>query len=152
MVEGQYYFTNQWFLNATYAISKAYGVSRSRSNWIPGTSGINGMEWALNGDIPQTIQQAEATLWYRPIQAIKFGLQYSYACATYFQYLNPQNNATLPINFPWLLLITLTEPFRRRSPGGVRRVLLLLTSKSVDFKQPTGYYPCGLFLVLEGFS
>ena len=30
-VEGQYYFTNQWFLNAVYAFSKAYGVSRARS-------------------------------------------------------------------------------------------------------------------------
>ena len=26
-----------------------------------------------------------ATLWYRPIQAIKFGLQYSYLAANYFQ-------------------------------------------------------------------
>ena len=34
---------------------------------------------------PQTIQQMSATLWYRPIQAIKFGLQYSYLAANYFQ-------------------------------------------------------------------
>ena len=34
---------------------------------------------------PQTIQQVSATLWYRPIQAIKFGLQYSYLAANYFQ-------------------------------------------------------------------
>jgi hypothetical protein len=32
-----------------------------------------------------TIQQINATLWYRPIQAIKFGLQYSYVSANYFQ-------------------------------------------------------------------
>ena len=38
------------------------------------------------GDNAQTIQQVSATLWYRPIQAIKFGLQYSYTAATYFQY------------------------------------------------------------------
>ena len=38
------------------------------------------------GDNAQTIQQASATLWYRPIQAIKFGLQYSYAAAHYFAY------------------------------------------------------------------
>jgi hypothetical protein len=92
MVEGQYYFNNQWFLNAVYGISKAFNVSRARSNWIPGTQGVNGMEWAMNGDIPQTIQQVNLTLWYRPIQAIKFGLQYSYACATYFQYLNATLN------------------------------------------------------------
>ena len=32
-VEGQYYFNNQWFVNALYAVSKAYNVSRSRSQW-----------------------------------------------------------------------------------------------------------------------
>ena len=51
-VEGQYYFNNQWFLNAVYAVSKAYGVSRARSGTFPGAggalfaNGINGMEWA----------------------------------------------------------------------------------------------------------
>jgi hypothetical protein len=100
MVEGQYYFNNQWFLNAVYGVSKAYGVSRARSNWIAGTRGVNGMEWGTFGDNAQTIQQASATLWYRPIQAIKFGLQYSYAAATYFQYLTPANNPVQPANFP----------------------------------------------------
>ena len=41
---------------------------------------------------PKPIQQMSATLWYRPIQAIKFGLQYSYLSAHYFQ-MN-----TLPLN------------------------------------------------------
>ena len=91
-VEGQYYFNNQWFLNGVYAVSKAYGVSRARSNWIAGTQGINGMEWAFQGDIPQTIQQAVMTLWYRPIQAIKFGLQYAYASAHYFANALPSAN------------------------------------------------------------
>jgi len=31
------------------------------------------------------MQQVDATLWYRPIQALKFGLQYSFARADYFQ-------------------------------------------------------------------
>jgi hypothetical protein len=99
-VQGQYYFNNQWFINVDYAVRKAYGVSRARSNWIAGTQGVNGMEWALGGDIPQTVQQASATLWYRPIQAIKFGLQYSYCAATYYQYLTPANGAAPPVNFP----------------------------------------------------
>jgi hypothetical protein len=99
MVQGQYYFNNQWFVNAVYGISKAYNVSRARSNWLPGTQGINGMEWATNGDIPQTIQQVNLTLWYRPIQAIKFGLQYSYAAATYYQYLNATGNPAPPAGF-----------------------------------------------------
>jgi len=84
-VEAQYYFNNQWFFNAVYGVSKAFGVSRSR--YLQGASvfGLNNMEWAM-GNNAQTIQQASATLWYRPIQAIKFGLQYSYAAAHYFQY------------------------------------------------------------------
>ncbi|MBM4302346.1 MAG: hypothetical protein FJ121_12625 [Deltaproteobacteria bacterium] len=87
-VEGQYYFNNQWFVNALYAVSKAYGVSRARYNWIAGINGLNSMEWGM-GDNAHTIQQASVTLWYRPIQAFKFGLQYSYAAAHYYQYILP---------------------------------------------------------------
>jgi hypothetical protein len=98
-VEGQYYFNNQWFFNALYAISKAYGVSRAGSSVFNGQNGVNNMEWGFFGDNAQTIQQATATLWYRPIQAIKFGLQYSYAAATYFQYALPAGNPAPPIGF-----------------------------------------------------
>ena len=51
------------------------------------------------GDNAQTIQQVNATLWYRPIQAIKFGLQYSYAAATYFQYRRPRLTRRPPAGF-----------------------------------------------------
>jgi hypothetical protein len=84
-VEGQYYFSNQWFLNALYGISKTFNVSRAQAQWA-GFAGPGGMEMAfLNGNEPSTIQQFSATLWYRPIQAIKFGLQYSYLAASYLQ-------------------------------------------------------------------
>ena len=84
-VEGQYYFNNQWFVNALYAVSKAFNVSRSRYQIGP-INGLGNMEMAyFNGNEPQTIQQMSATLWYRPIQAIKFGLQYSYLAANYYQ-------------------------------------------------------------------
>jgi hypothetical protein len=84
-VEGQYYFNNQWFVNALYAVSKAFNVSRSRYQIGP-INGLGNMEMAyFNGNEPQTIQQISATLWYRPIQAIKFGLQYSYLAANYYQ-------------------------------------------------------------------
>jgi len=84
-VQGQYYFTNQWFVNAVYAFSKAYNVSRSRALLGGGVAGLGNMEYAFTGDNPSTIQQVDLTLWYRPIQAIKFGLQYSYAAANYLQ-------------------------------------------------------------------
>jgi hypothetical protein len=96
MVQGQYYFNNQWFVNLVYGVSKAYNVSRARSSLFAGHNGVNNMEWGFfTADNAQTIQQVNMTLWYRPIQAIKFGLQYSYVAATYFQYLTPAN-APLP--------------------------------------------------------
>jgi hypothetical protein len=89
-VEGQYYFNNQWFVNALYGLRKAFNVSRAQ--WL-NVANIAGREMAFNtANEPQTIQQMSATLWYRPIQAIKFGLQYSYLSAHYFQ-MN-----TLPLN------------------------------------------------------
>ena len=85
-VEAQYYFSNQWFVNALYGVSKAFNVNRSRAQWNGGATGPGGFETSfLNGNEPQTIQQLSATLWYRPIQAIKFGLQYSYLAAHYYQ-------------------------------------------------------------------
>ena len=91
-VEGQYYFNNQWFVNALYGLRKAFNVSRA--TWL-NTATIAGREMAFNnGNEPQTIQQMSATLWYRPIQAIKFGLQYSYLSAHYFQMnTTPLNSA-----------------------------------------------------------
>ena len=93
-VEGQYYFNNQWFANALYAFSKAYGVNRSvfyNGGGIYPGGGFRDQAFA-SGNEAQTIQQFSATLWYRPIQAIKFGLQYSYIAAHYFQ------SVTAPLN------------------------------------------------------
>jgi len=91
-VEGQYYFNNQWFINALYGVSKAFNVSRAQ--WL-NVANIAGREMGFNNaNEPQTIQQAIVTLWYRPIQAIKFGLQYSYIAANYFQMnTTPLNSA-----------------------------------------------------------
>lgn len=81
-VQGQYYFTNQWYFNALYAVSKTYGVDQSMIN-------INGFPVqqyfynGVNGQF-QTMQQVEATLWYRPVQALRFGLQYSFARSTFW--------------------------------------------------------------------
>jgi hypothetical protein len=87
-VEGQYYFNNQWFINALYGISKTFGVAHSQ------LTALGGQEMAFLGDNPSTIQQMSATLWYRPIQAIKFGLQYSYLSASY-----PQLVSSPAVNF-----------------------------------------------------
>ena len=46
-VEGQYYFNNQWFVNALYAVSKAYGVNRSAFVMPPGLGGNQGSDGCL---------------------------------------------------------------------------------------------------------
>jgi hypothetical protein len=102
-VEGQYYFNNQWFVNALYAFSKAFNVSRSAfaptvQNGLVG--GWNGQEYAYaTAAMPSTIQQATATLWYRPIQAIKFGLQYSYLAANFYQMVTTPANTSNSTDF-----------------------------------------------------
>ena len=39
-VQGEYYFTNQWYLNAAYGISSCYGVTRDKDRLLgaPGAS------------------------------------------------------------------------------------------------------------------
>jgi len=99
-VQGQYYFDNQWFLTLAYGLSKNIGLSQSETSRFAsrGTAanGINqpGYVYAFSGDLPNTWQQAAVAVWYRPIQAIKFGLQYAYGYTSWFQIMSAQGNAT----------------------------------------------------------
>jgi hypothetical protein len=76
-VQGQYYFTNEWYGNVAYGLTRVYGVDRNNLNPLA--------QPAFTGDQMRTMQEVDATLWYRPIQALKFGLQYTYANSQYFQ-------------------------------------------------------------------
>jgi len=73
-VELQYYFTNEWYINADWGINRAFDLNRG--NWA-GTS--------TSADPVKNNQQYYLTLWYRPIQALKFGLEYVYVRSDYFQ-------------------------------------------------------------------
>jgi hypothetical protein len=75
-VNAQYYFTNQWFMNVAYGITRNYGVDRT--NGVTGDSLLGADQW-------RTQEEVDATLWYRPVQALKFGLMYSYVYSNYFQ-------------------------------------------------------------------
>jgi hypothetical protein len=77
MVQAQYYFTNQWFANLAYGISKCFGVDTSAANPLA--------QDALASDQWKSFQEVNATLWYRPVQALKLGLQYSFANTAWFQ-------------------------------------------------------------------
>lgn len=92
MAEVQYYFTNQWFLNAAYAITADMNVNKSNLN-VPNLGSVP--QYLYNGaNQIRSMQQVDATLWYQPIKALKFGLQYSYVHAQYV--LDAYPDGTLP--------------------------------------------------------
>jgi hypothetical protein len=104
-VQGQYYFNNQWFLTAAYGMSKVFGINQgdtsafaSRGN---ATQAINqpGYVYAFAADATKMQQQAEAVLWYRPIQAIKFGLEYAYGQTAWFQTTGATQAQATPLAF-----------------------------------------------------
>ncbi len=74
-VQLQYYFTNQWFAQVAWGLNRAFDVDRDR--WVGDSTAQD--PWKTN-------QHYYATLWYRPIQALKFGLEYTYVRSDYFQY------------------------------------------------------------------
>jgi hypothetical protein len=123
-VQAQYYFTNQWFLTVAYGLSKNIGTAQSDTSKFAsrGTAGANtnqpGYMNAFTGDNPKTWQQAEAVLWYRPIQAIKFGLEYAYGYTAWFQSTGQQgagNVAAQPFAFT-------AGPVNSSSVGNAHRV------------------------------
>lgn len=90
-VQAQYYFTNQWFVTGAWGFSKAFGVGAFETNgWAP-----NNKQNAFFGDAANYHHEFDLALWYRPIQAFKFGLQYAYARTNYFQNVaSPTNGVT----------------------------------------------------------
>ena len=79
-VQGQYYFTNQWFVNVAYAMSKTFGVDQGFFN----AAGVPSVAYTNVNNQISLFNQVDAALWYRPVKALKFGLQYAYAHNTYF--------------------------------------------------------------------
>jgi len=85
-IQLQYYFTNQWYANAVWGINRAMGVDRDR--WMDAYTNA-----AANNDPVKTNQHFYLALWYRPIQALKFGLEYTYVRTDYFQQAGANVNA-----------------------------------------------------------
>ena len=84
-VQAQYYFTNQWFINYAYGMSKAWGVTQGRDwNVLTGNNPAQYKYLTLN-DQTKFWQEHALAVYYKPIQALKFGLQYSYMRTDYFQ-------------------------------------------------------------------
>jgi hypothetical protein len=89
-LQAQYYFTNEWFVSTVYGFSKAWGVPNSRTVDSPAPWQ---QDYANTMDASNLWYEIDACLWYRPIQAIKFGLQYAYNRTDYFQRQSAWNNA-----------------------------------------------------------
>ena len=91
-IQGQYYFTNEWYLNAVWGMNKAFGVPQERD--LGRVTGTNPEGYTLatigpTSDLLKINQQYNLSLWYRPIQALKFGLEYSYMRSDFFQKAGP---------------------------------------------------------------
>jgi hypothetical protein len=82
-VQLQYYFTNEWYAQAVWGMNQAYGLDKDK--WVGDTRA---------NDPVRLNQQVYGTLWYRPIQALKFGVEYTYVKTDYFQSVNVGSKAT----------------------------------------------------------
>ncbi|MFA5110249.1 MAG: hypothetical protein WC443_02470 [Desulfobaccales bacterium] len=98
-VQGQYYFTNQWFLTAAYGINKSFGVNNQTDGAAVTVANPVGSIYAFTADPARTMQQAEVALWFRPVQAIKFGLEYAYGATAWFQSTGASQAAATPVAF-----------------------------------------------------
>ena len=60
-------------------MGRNFGVDRSISGALAGRQANNpvGYKYATNNDQTKLWNEIDFTLWYRPIEAIKFGLQYA---------------------------------------------------------------------------
>ncbi len=93
-IEGQYYFNNQWFVTGAWGMSRAFGVGAFQSGGL-GIGNYTRQNWfAAASDPVNYHNEFDLALWYRPIKAFKFGLQYAYNRTNYFQNLRSGTAAT----------------------------------------------------------
>jgi hypothetical protein len=81
-VQANYYFSNQWFLNVAAGLGSNFDVD-TYTDVAASTRPVH--HW----------WEVSPTLYFRPISAVKFGLQYTYTRANYYRMLtyNPATGA-----------------------------------------------------------
>ncbi len=96
-IQGQYYFTNEWYVSAVYGFDKAFGVTQAKNFGInPGgpqgnlatsqdPANIENYVYASMTDQSCFTQEITGTLFWTPSKNLKFGLGYSYLQTKYFQ-------------------------------------------------------------------
>ncbi|MCL6622408.1 MAG: hypothetical protein K6T55_09935 [Syntrophobacterales bacterium] len=88
-VQANYYFSNQWFLNVAAGLGSNYDVD-TYTDVAASTRPVH--HW----------WEVSPALYYRPISAVKFGLQYTYTRANYYRMstYNPATGAISEFNPP----------------------------------------------------
>ncbi len=85
----QYYWTEEIYTNINFGFQKAWGINQQRDAFLAAAMAGNpaGFVYAnpLGYDTIVSAWRAGVTQWYRPIPAVKFGLQYTYMRTNYFQ-------------------------------------------------------------------
>ena len=82
-LQGQYWFTNQWYMTAIWAFTRNYGFSQEKD---PQAIGVNeNYKYATANDQTKLWSEYNLTLYYRPIEAVKFGLTYAYERTDFLQ-------------------------------------------------------------------
>ena len=100
-VQGQYYFTNEWYANVVWGFMRTFGIGRNRDARIITPTNPSGFMYATPAatyDPVKYSNQFLTTLWYQPIKALKFGVQYGYTRDNYYQktIATPGTAATTP--------------------------------------------------------
>ena len=76
-------------MNLTWGMIRDYGIHQARIRCRPSSANNpTGYVYASNNDQVKLWQEYDLTLWYRPIEALKFGLQYAYERSDFLQKLN----------------------------------------------------------------
>ncbi|MEW6387610.1 MAG: hypothetical protein AB1491_08880 [Thermodesulfobacteriota bacterium] len=120
-VQANYYFTNEWFMTATWGMNKQFGMTQKRSNQCASALNPAGYVYAGPADQYKFWTQFHLSLWYRPITAIKFGLGYVYARTDYYQKLG--QSYTAPTAAAPTGATTATSPQRITDKGEDHRVI-----------------------------
>jgi hypothetical protein len=100
-IQGQYYFTNEWYASVVYGFDKSFGVGQDRNAFLAATgfpaanyNNPNGYVYATMTDQSSFTQELSATLFFTPSKNLKFGLSYGYLQTQYFQITQIGSNQT----------------------------------------------------------
>jgi hypothetical protein len=96
-IQGQYYFTNEWYASVVYGFNKSYGINTQDRNFAinptgriggAGSMDVNNFQsytYATLQDQSNFTGELQANLFWTPSKNLKFGMGYSWLRTTYFQ-------------------------------------------------------------------